>query len=141
VKVLFGTNVVLDVLLDREPYAVVAAKLLACVDRGVLAGVICATTVTTIHYIASKSAGPGSAKRHLRDLLAMFDIASVDRGVLDRALELDFEDFEDAVLHEAARAAGAAAIVTRNAKDFGNAVIPVLDPEELLAAVLASSES
>jgi hypothetical protein len=65
----------------------------------------------------------------------------VSIGVLDGALGLDFEAFEDALLHEAARAAGAAAIVTRNAKDFGNAVMPVLDPEELLAAVVASSES
>ncbi len=140
-KVLFDTNVVLDVLLDRELHAVVAAKLLAFVDRGMLEGVICATTVTTVHYIASKSVGPDAARRHLRELLAMFDVAGVDRGVLDGALGLDFEAFEDAVLHEAARAAGAAAIVTRNAKDFGNAVMPVLDPEELLAAVVASSES
>jgi len=141
VKVLFDTNVVLDVLLAREPHAVVAARLFALVDKGELEGVLCATTVTTIHYIASKAVGPDSAKRrHLRELLAMFDVAGVDHDVLDGALGLDFQDFEDAVLHEAARAAGATAIVTRNGKDFGNAVIPVFDPHELLAAVVASSE-
>jgi predicted nucleic acid-binding protein len=141
VKVLFDTNVVLDVLLERQPHAPVAARLLALVNRGELEGVICATTVTTIHYIAAKSAGPDAAKQHLRELLAMFDVAPVDRRVLDGALGLDFDDFDVAVLHEAARGVGAAAIVTRNAKDFGQASIPVLDPQELLAAVVASAQS
>ena len=140
-KVLFDTNVVLDVLLAREPHAVVAAKLLALVDKGKFEGVICATTVTTIHYLASKAVGPDPAKRCLRELLALFDVAGVDRDVLDSALGLDFQDFEDAVLHEAARAAGAAAIVTRNGKDFGNTVIPVFEPHELLAAVVAANGS
>ena len=48
--------------------------------------------------------------------------------------------FEDAVLHEAARNAGAAAIVTRDGVDFANAPVPVFDPQELLAAVAAASE-
>ncbi|MDY0088726.1 MAG: PIN domain-containing protein, partial [Coriobacteriia bacterium] len=52
---LFDTNVVLDVLLDREPHAEVAARLLSLVDQGRLDGMVCATTVTTIHYLASKA--------------------------------------------------------------------------------------
>ena len=47
---------------------------------------------------------------------------------------------EDAVLHEAARNAGAAAIVTRDGVDFAKATVPVFDPQELLAAVVAVSE-
>lgn len=54
-RVLFDTNVVLDVLLDREPHAGVAARLFALVDRERLDGVVCATTVTTIHYLAAKA--------------------------------------------------------------------------------------
>ncbi len=67
-------------------------------------------------------------------------MAHVDRGVLDRALDLDFADFEDAVLHEAARVGGMAAIVTRNGRDFAKATLPVYDPAELLVAVAATSE-
>jgi hypothetical protein len=43
-------------------------------------------------------------------------------------------------LHEAAVDSGAAAIVTRNSGDFDKAVLPVFEPEELLAAVIAASE-
>ena len=55
------------------------------------------------------------------------------------ALAPDFADHKDAVLDEAARAASAAAIVTRTSKDFGRATVPVFTPPELLAAVIASS--
>jgi len=139
VRVLFDTNVVLDVLLAREPYLQPAAQLLSLVDTGRIEGIVSATTVTTIHYIAAKAVGRGPAAQHLRTLLALFEVASVDREVLLSALDLDFPDYEDAVLHEAARADAAAAIVTRNGADFGKATLPVFTPQELLAAVTASS--
>jgi predicted nucleic acid-binding protein len=139
VKVLFDTNVVLDVLLDREPHTDVAVKLFALVDNGRLEGSICATTVTTIYYIAAKSFGRKRAQNQVRELLGLFSIADVGRDVLDRALDLDFADFEDAVVHEAARASGASAIVTRDGGDFTNASLPVFDPHELLAAIAAAA--
>ncbi len=138
-KVLFDTNVVLDVLLAREPHAEVAARLFSLVDSGTLQASICATTVTTIHYLATKSVGKVLAQKHLEVLLEMFDVAGVDRDVLARALKLDFADFEDAVLHEAAVVAGMSAIVTRNGKDFTRATLPIFAPQELLAAVGAAS--
>jgi len=136
-KVLFDTNVLLDVLLAREPFAEVAAQLLSLADKGRIQGVLCATTVTTIHYLATKAVGRRQAQKHVRELLAMFEVAPVDGGVLACALDTRFPDYEDAVLHEAARAAGVAAIVTRNTKDFSGATVPVFAPEELLSAALA----
>lgn len=49
-KVLFDTNVVLDHLLEREPHADNAERLLNLVDTGRIDGIICSTTATTIHY-------------------------------------------------------------------------------------------
>lgn len=137
-RVLFDTNVVLDLLLDREPHAQVAAELISLADQGRIDGVVCATTLTTVHYLASKAAGSAEAHHCVDDMLALFDVASVDREVLRAALGLRFPDFEDAVLHEAATVAGCSAIVTRNGRDFGAATLPVFDPHELLAAVLAT---
>jgi len=137
VRVLFDTNVVLDHLLEREPHVDSAEQLLGLVDTGTLEGVICSTTATTIHYLAAKAVGATAAMDYLRELLAIFDVACVDREVLRGALDLGFSDFEDAVLHEAARSAGAAAIVTRDGNDFARSVIPVFSPTELLAAVYA----
>jgi len=138
-KVLFDTNVVLDVLLDREPHIDVAAKLFALIDNGRFEGSICATTVTTIYHIAAKSFGRKRAHTQVQELLDLFDVAEVGRDVLDRALGLDFADFEDAVAHEAARASGVSAIVTRDGGGFVNASLPVFDPHELLAAIAAAA--
>jgi predicted nucleic acid-binding protein len=140
VKVLFDTNVVLDVLLARPPYADVAARLLSLVDIGKVEGILCATTVTTTHYIAEKTIGADLARKYVGELLTIFDVACVDRQVLLNALDVPFDVFEDAVLHEAARDAGVTAIVTRNSKDFRRATLPVFDPNELLAAIVAAAE-
>jgi predicted nucleic acid-binding protein len=139
VKVLFDTNVVLDVLMQREPHVEAAAKLFSLVDKGRIEGSICATTATTIFYIAAKSFGDRRAREEIRGLLALFDVAAVDKSVLDSALSTGFSDYEDAVVHEAARAIGATAIVTRDREGFSAASIPAMNPDELLAAIAASS--
>jgi predicted nucleic acid-binding protein len=137
VKVLFDTNVVLDLLLDREPWAQTAADLVARVEREEIEGALGATTITTIHYIAAKAKGSALAREQIRKLLAIFAIAPVNRPVLDAALELGMADFEDAVLCEAARQAGAEVIVTRDPKGFKKAVgMTILSPKEL-AEILA----
>ena len=138
-RVLFDTNVVLDHLLEREPFVEAAERLLSLVDTGGLDGMLCSTTVTTIHYLASKVVGPPEAMKYVGELLAIFDVACVDRQVLNAALGAGFSDYEDAVLYEAARAAGASAIVTRNGKDFTRSALPVFTPAELLAALQAES--
>lgn len=138
-KVLFDTNVVLDVLLARDPHVHDASKLFALVDRGLLVGSICATTATTVHYLAAKSVGAARARVLVQELLELFQVAPVDGAVLERALHLAFSDFEDAVLHEAASASGVSAIVTRNGGDFVEATLPVFAPNELLAAIAAGS--
>jgi predicted nucleic acid-binding protein len=136
-KVLFDTNVLLDVLLARKPFAEAAVQLMSLADKGKLQGVLCATSMMTIHYLAAKAVGRRQARKHVRELLAIFEVAVVDRGVLEQALEMRFQNFEDAVLHESARAAGAAAIVTCNLRDFARTSLPIFSPGELLSAMLA----
>ena len=56
-KILFDTNVILDLLLDRAPFSQAAGKLLSAVELGEVGGCVCATTMTTIHYLATKVVG------------------------------------------------------------------------------------
>ncbi len=131
-KVLFDTNVLLDVLLDRTPHVESSARLFAYVESGKIEGVICATTVTTVHYLADKTIGPKLAKNAIQDLLSIFIIAPVNRLVLDRAMKMHkMADFEDAVICAAAQQVGCDGVLTRNLKDFRKAQIPIYSPEEL----------
>ena len=138
--ILFDTNVVLDLLLDREPFSSQAAQLFTLIETGELSGCICATTVTTVHYLSVKVAGSRIAREHIKKLLTLFEIAPVNRSVLETALKLKFRDFEDAVVHEAARQVGAQGIVTRNTKDFKIAKISIYTPEELLHMLHATNK-
>ena len=61
----------------------------------------------------------------MRDLLMLFEVAPVNRVVLERALASDFGDFEDAVLHEAGRSIGADVLITRNSKHFSKSTLRV----------------
>ena len=136
-RVLVDTNIVLDLLLDREPFATPAAKLAAAIETGLLTGYLCATSVTTIDYLLAKNLGAAKATRAVSSLLSLFEIASVNRVVLENALQAGFSDFEDAVIHEAACHTGADALVTRNLKDFLSATLPVYTAADLLALLQA----
>lgn len=130
-KVLFDTNVVLDLMLDREPFSTDAARCFSRVEAGEIEGWLCGSTVTTLHYLIAKAAGAVKARKSISLLLSLFKIAPVNKTALERALSLPFKDFDDAVLHEAARLVDTDVIITRNTTDFKNATIPVRLPAEL----------
>ena len=117
-KLLVDTNVVLDVLLERAPFAGDSAKVMAAAELGGIEAFLCATTVTTIHYLAAKALGRTTAEKQIRTLLSIFRVAPVTDAVLLAALHSKARDYEDAVLVEAARAVAAEGIVTRNPSDF-----------------------
>jgi predicted nucleic acid-binding protein len=140
-RVLFDTDVVLDLLLDRQPFSTPAAELFSRVERGEIRGYLCATTITTVHYLAAKVIGTRRARAEVRRLLTLFEVAPVNRPVLEAALAGAFADFEDAVIYEAARHVDAQAIVTRNTRDFKQSVIPIHQPSELLHILQANRET
>jgi predicted nucleic acid-binding protein len=139
-NVLFDTNVILDALLDREPWAEPAVDLFDRVEGGRLIGHLGATTLTTIHYIARRNVGTIAANGMMKDLLQLFEVAPVNRAVLEGALALGFDDFEDAVLHEAGRLAGATAVVTRDPSGFSAAALHVYAPDTIVAALETAEE-
>lgn len=94
-----------------------AATLFDRVEAGDLVEPLRATTVTAIHYIVRRDVG--AVNEIMRDPLRLFEVPSVNRSVLEGVLAPGSNDFEDAVLHEAERLAGARAIVTRVPPVFG----------------------
>lgn len=131
-KLLLDTNVVLDVLVARQPFFVGARDIFSRIERGEHAGFLCATTVTTIHYLVAKSVGRKAADDAVAVLMSLFRVLPVTHAVLDSALKAGFDDFEDAVLHETARHASLDGIVTRDATGFRTASVAVYQPDELI---------
>jgi len=130
-KILFDTNVVLDILLDRRPYVDASATAWAAVETGKSEGMLAAHTVTTIHYLISKEMGNIKSTRVISAILRILGVAPVDSTVIQEALQLPLSDFEDAVTAAAARFSGCDCIVTRDPKGFRGSPVPAFTPEAL----------
>jgi predicted nucleic acid-binding protein len=131
-RILFDTNVVLDVLLDRQPYVEASAATWAAVETGMSEGMLAAHTVTTIHYLVRKEMGASKARRIIAAILRVFGVAAVDGRTVQEALQLPLSDFEDAVTAAAARLAGCECIVTRDPKGFRGSPVRSLTPEAVM---------
>ena len=131
-KILFDTNILLDVFLFRDPFYKNSAFLLGLAEQGKVEGWLCGTTVTTLYYLTSKALSRKTAKEHLNSLLKIFHVANINRTVLEKALESDFKDYEDAVLYQSALQANLNGIITRNKKDFTKSELPCYTPAQFL---------
>jgi predicted nucleic acid-binding protein len=132
VKVLLDTNVILDVWLAREPFWRDSAKLLAKIERKEIHGVICPTTVTTLHYLAKKALGEEKARNLINSLLKISKIGRVSQESFIKALESEIKDFEDAVIESVAIIEAVDSIATRNLKDFRKARVDAKEPAYLI---------
>lgn len=132
-RVVVDTNIVLDVLLEREPFVNAAVDIFSLAEQSKVVAFLCATTITTVDYLLTRSLPVSAARDALRKLISIFEIAAVNRPVIERALGSKISDFEDAVLAEAGLMAGADSIVTRNTKDFAGSALKVFEPSEFLA--------
>ncbi len=131
-RILLDTNVVLDILLDRKPWAGASAAVWTAIETGVAEGLLAAHAVTTIHYLLRKEIGNAQARKTVSSILRVLNVAPVDSEVLQHALQLPFSDFEDAVTAAAAHSAGCDCIVTRDPKGFRGSPVRSLTPEAVL---------
>jgi len=133
IGLLIDTNVVLDVVLNREPWAAEAARLFDAVERGKARGFIAGHAITTVYYVVEKERGRQPAILAVSDLMELFTVVSVGEPEFHRALTMGLADFEDAVQVAAYLAVSATYLVTRNKKNFKGAPASAFAPGEVLA--------
>ena len=131
-RLLVDTNVVLDVLFDRQPHAATSVGIWASIEAGRWEGFLAAHAITTIHYLVQKELGPRKAKQLIVLVLRVFRVAAVDGAVIEQALQLPIADFEDAVTAAAALVSECELVVTRDAKGFRGSPVRALAPEGAL---------
>jgi predicted nucleic acid-binding protein len=133
VRVLIDTNIVLDFLLQREPFFQDAELLFQAIGAGQLIGYVTATTLTDIFYISRKhTRSIEQARQAVSATLTVMVICPIDRTVLESAFNSGLVDFEDAVQIFGAVAQGLDAILTRDNKGFLSSPIPVFSIQDLL---------
>ncbi len=134
-RALVDINVVLDVLFMREPFAKEGTMLFQKIEAGVVEGHVAAHTITTLYYLGARRLGRTKCRKMLVDVLQLFEVVPVTEQQLRHALELGWNDFEDAVQAACAEAAGVDFLVTRDKRGFKASAIPVVSPGELVGLV------
>ncbi|HEY3321828.1 MAG TPA: PIN domain-containing protein [Planctomycetota bacterium] len=132
-KVLLDTNVLLDVLLNREPFYADAAKLWSLAETGKIHGCVSALSFTNVYYVARHHQGALDARQMLRKTRDIFTTILCDAQIVNQAIDSDISDFEDAVQYFSSVHTAADCIITRNKRDFPKDAPPALTPHEFLA--------
>ena len=129
-RALLDTNIVLDIILRREPWFSQSAAFREALRAGLITGYASAAAVTDIYYIARRLAGLAVAHTAVETCLAAFEICAVNRGILERAVARPGSDSEDNVQMICAVEYRLDAIMTRDAAGFRGAPLPIWSPEE-----------
>ena len=132
-KLLLDINVILDVVLGREPWLNEASRLLSALEDREAEGYVAAHTITTIHYIVAREKGRQTAAQAVSDVLRVVRVVPITSADFQQALVLGISDFEGAVQAVAALQIGADYLITRNTKDFKASPVEVRTPGEALA--------
>jgi predicted nucleic acid-binding protein len=134
-RVLYDTNVLLDVLLRRTPFLEASAAALDLVGRGRVEGFVAGHTVTTIAYLVQREHGRKKVRAALTHLLSKLKVAPTTDAAVRLAVAMDLDDFEDAVCVASANEVDCDVIVTRNPQHFRKAKLAACLPEALLATI------
>lgn len=135
-KVLVDINVLLDVLIYREPFFVSSGAIWSAAEAKKITGYVSANSITTIYYLTRKNNSKAAALKGIRAILSIFEIAPIDHAILHLATQSAINDFEDAVQSVSAKQMGAHFIVTRDNHHFTHSEIPSISPDTFVLKYL-----
>ena len=136
-KVLFDTNVIVNVLQQREPWFEAGSRLFLAVANREIEGFLTAKELADIHYFSRKQfKGQENVDRLAREivsqLMSLFTVIDTMADDQTNAMVIQNNDYEDAITIAGALRTSMDAIVTRNKDHFRTDAIPVNSPEEMV---------
>jgi len=134
-KLFLDANVVLDLILKRQPFFETIAEIITIAENKNYKLYMSSVTFVTINYVACKFTDKKNVLESLKKLRIVVAVLSVSETEIDKALYSKFNDFEDAVQHYCALKHNCNYIITRDLKDFKNSEIPVMTPTEFLVSI------
>jgi predicted nucleic acid-binding protein len=127
--------VILDISIKRELDIKDSVKLINLVENGLYKGYTSTIIFSNTYYIQRKLIGHEVSINFLKNLRLLVTVLNVDDSIIHKALESDFNDFEDAIQYFTAIDNSMDCIVTRNVHDYKKPIIPVYTPTELLKQI------
>ena len=139
-RLLFDTNIILDIALKREPHYNDSVAVFLQSDNTSFFGFVTASTITDIYYIAKKEKGHATSIDFIADLIQVVDVVGIDREIIVDAIASSITDFEDAIQSLASSYNNIDFIITRNVKDFVNSEITAITPTDFLQVLQQNSK-
>jgi len=137
-KVLIDTDVILDFFFDRKPYSDYSTIIINLCEQGQLDGFVTPVIISNTYYLLHRTAKHERVIEKLKQLLTITQVLQMDRLVIEKALNSEFKDFEDALQNFSAINYGKIeVIITRNVKDYKKSEIGVLTPENFVKLINA----
>ena len=109
-----------------------SVKLINLVEEGLYNGYTSSIVFSNTYYIQRKLIGHEVSINFLKNLRLLLMVLNVDDSIIEKALESEFKDFEDAIQYFTAIENQMDCIITRNVKDYKKSIIPIYTPTELL---------
>lgn len=131
-RILVDTNILVDFVCHRGEFYDAALHVFETALTGENELLLTDLSYMNCIYVAKHyNVNTDALVKTLLTVQEICGLAEVNEEVLHATLTSDWKDREDALQHEAALAANANGIVTRNPSDFSRASIKVLSPSEL----------
>ena len=135
-RLMIDTNIILDVLLEREPFFRDSKAVLDLCESKKVLGFISASTATDIFYLVRKALkSTDKAYIALGHILNIVKVLTVTNDDVNTAFIHHAPDFEDCLLATCAKSNKCAGIVTRNKKDFLTLGISLFNPKEVIEGI------
>lgn len=131
-RIFVDTNILLDVLLEREGFYCDALKIWANAEEGNVAACIAAISLNNVHYVLRKLKSETTAMIAVKILLQIFKVVPVDAEILRRAVDFHDRDFEDDIQLQCALKAKCSQLFTRNPNHYDHSAIAVVPPSAFM---------
>jgi predicted nucleic-acid-binding protein len=133
-RLLLDTNIIVDVISEREGYTE-SLQLLRYCEVKLAEGFISVISIMDAMYILRKYNTREVLREAMQTLIAILYTAIIQKSDITGAFAGGIDDYEDAVQANCAWRIGADYIVTRNLKDFAASAVPAISPREALELV------
>lgn len=134
-RLFIDTNIMLDLLGERDPFYSSSAKIATLADKGQISIVVSALSYATASYFLTKYENSEKAKEKLRKFRIFSEICDLDEQIIEKGLNSNFSDIEDAFQYFSALKSECNLLITRNTKDFKDSKIPVMTADEFLSSI------
>ena len=128
------TNIIIDIFAARAPHDLAAIELYRLAKENKIKIYISAESYTTIYYLLRiNKITHNKCLLIFQDLLKTTSVIATDENIINKAINIGFDDFEDGVQFISAKTnPKISLIVTRDKKGFKKSDIPVVDASQAL---------